>query len=131
MNDDHRPNPDALLAAIHRDESRSKRGKLKIFFGMAAGVGKTYAMLQAAHQRKRHRKREMRAKDELVVLRNLLAEIRRQANGVQNSGQRNQTVGLYVRRVDEIVLHKGSAAQQLPLLASHEKQQFSLVLRVV
>jgi len=52
MNDDHRPDPDALLAAIQRDESRSKRGKLKIFFGMAAGVGKTYAMLQAAHRRK-------------------------------------------------------------------------------
>lgn len=52
MNDDHRPNPDALLAAIRRDESRNKRGKLKVFFGMAAGVGKTYAMLQAAQGRK-------------------------------------------------------------------------------
>ncbi len=52
MTDDHRPDPDARLAAIRRDESRSKRGHLKIFFGMAAGVGKTYAMLQAAHQRK-------------------------------------------------------------------------------
>lgn len=52
MNDVYRPDPDALLAAIRRDESRNKRGKLKIFFGMAAGVGKTYGMLQAAHQRK-------------------------------------------------------------------------------
>ncbi len=52
MSEDHRPDPDALLAAIRRDESRRKRGKLKIFFGMAAGVGKTYAMLQAAQQRK-------------------------------------------------------------------------------
>lgn len=52
MNDDHRPDPDALLAAIRRDESRSKRGRLKVFLGMAAGVGKTYAMLQAAHERK-------------------------------------------------------------------------------
>ena len=47
--DDHRPDPDALLAAIQRDEVQQQRGKLKIFFGMAAGVGKTYAMLQAAH----------------------------------------------------------------------------------
>jgi two-component system, OmpR family, sensor histidine kinase KdpD len=48
--DEHRPDPDALLAAIHKDESRQRRGKLKIFLGMAAGVGKTYAMLEAARQ---------------------------------------------------------------------------------
>jgi two-component system sensor histidine kinase KdpD len=49
MNEDYRPDPDALLAALQRDES--KRGKLFIFLGMCPGVGKTYAMLQAAHQR--------------------------------------------------------------------------------
>ncbi len=48
-----RQNPDQLLRAIRNDtESKKKRGKLKIFFGYAAGVGKTYAMLQAAHQAK-------------------------------------------------------------------------------
>ncbi len=46
-----RPDPDALLAAINKQEARAQRGKLKIFFGMSAGVGKTYAMLQAARQR--------------------------------------------------------------------------------
>ncbi|MDX2138243.1 MAG: sensor histidine kinase KdpD [Chloroflexota bacterium] len=51
MTDDHRPDPDALLAAIQDQEARQGRGKLKIFFGMAAGVGKTYAMLDAAHAR--------------------------------------------------------------------------------
>lgn len=45
-----RPDPDLLLAALQKDEARQKRGKLKIFFGMAAGVGKTYAMLDAARQ---------------------------------------------------------------------------------
>jgi len=45
---DNRPDPDELLAAIIQDEEKSKRGKLKIFFGMCAGVGKTYTMLQAA-----------------------------------------------------------------------------------
>lgn len=45
-----RQNPDQLLRAIGNDISRKNRGKLKIFFGYAAGVGKTYAMLQAAHQ---------------------------------------------------------------------------------
>lgn len=47
-----RPDPDTLLAAIQRDENRQQRGNLKLFFGMAAGVGKTYAMLQAARERK-------------------------------------------------------------------------------
>jgi two-component system sensor histidine kinase KdpD len=44
-----RPNPDELLATLKAEESQSKKGKLKVFFGYAAGVGKTYAMLQAAH----------------------------------------------------------------------------------
>ena len=47
-----RQDPDQLLKAIRNDTSNQKRGKLKIFFGYAAGVGKTYAMLQAAHQAK-------------------------------------------------------------------------------
>jgi len=44
-----RPDPDAILARVKAEESH--RGKLKIFFGMAPGVGKTYAMLQEARQR--------------------------------------------------------------------------------
>jgi len=50
MNTEHRPDPDALLAAIKKEEIRQQKGRLKIFFGMAAGVGKTYTMLQAARQ---------------------------------------------------------------------------------
>jgi two-component system, OmpR family, sensor histidine kinase KdpD len=45
---DNRPDPDELLASLKLDEEKSKRGKLKIFFGMCAGVGKTYTMLQTA-----------------------------------------------------------------------------------
>src|SRR5512132_4686010 len=51
MKDPERPDPDALLAQMKRKEARSTRGKLKIFFGMSPGVGKTYAMLQAARQK--------------------------------------------------------------------------------
>ncbi|MBK7317801.1 sensor histidine kinase KdpD [Candidatus Villigracilis affinis] len=47
---EHRPDPDELLKNIQSEEPN--RGKLKIFLGYAAGVGKTYAMLEAAHQRK-------------------------------------------------------------------------------
>ena len=50
MTERDRPNPDALLAAIQRDEIRQQRGKLKVFLGMCAGVGKTYAMLEAARR---------------------------------------------------------------------------------
>ena len=49
-----RQNPDVLLKAINDESENSTRGRLKIFFGYAAGVGKTYAMLQAAHTAKEH-----------------------------------------------------------------------------
>lgn len=48
MNDDIRPSPESLLAAIHREEKERSKGHLKIFLGMAAGVGKTYSMLEEA-----------------------------------------------------------------------------------
>src|SRR6476660_1401627 len=51
MKDPERPDPDALLAHMKREEAKSSRSKLKIFFGMSPGVGKTYAMLQAARQK--------------------------------------------------------------------------------
>jgi len=44
-----RPDPDRLLEQIKEDEARARRGRLKIFFGASAGVGKTYSMLEAAH----------------------------------------------------------------------------------
>ncbi|MGB9429088.1 MAG: sensor histidine kinase KdpD, partial [Gammaproteobacteria bacterium] len=43
-----RPDPDGLLARMEHEARKAKRGRLKIFLGAAAGVGKTYAMLQAA-----------------------------------------------------------------------------------
>ncbi len=49
---DDRPNPDELLASLINEEEKSKKGKLKIFFGMCAGVGKTYNMLKAAQTEK-------------------------------------------------------------------------------
>src|SRR5580765_7750961 len=55
-----RPNPDALLAALQRDESRQQRGRLKVLLGMCPGVGKTYAMLEAA-------RREHAARRDVVI----------------------------------------------------------------
>lgn len=46
---DRRPNPDEILAKLKNKEEESRRGRLKIFFGACAGVGKTYTMLSEAH----------------------------------------------------------------------------------
>ena len=48
----YRPDPDVLLARVQGEERQKHRGKLKIFLGYIAGVGKTYEMLLAAHLRR-------------------------------------------------------------------------------
>jgi two-component system sensor histidine kinase KdpD len=60
VNEGERPNPDALLAAIQSAAAREKRGSLKVFLGMCPGVGKTYAMLEAA-------RRELAADVDVVI----------------------------------------------------------------
>ena len=48
-----RPDPDELLRRIRETEERERRAELEIVFGASAGVGKTYAMLVEAHERRR------------------------------------------------------------------------------
>src|SRR5580692_4308126 len=48
MAEGERRNPDELLVDVQRQAARARRGRLKIFFGASAGVGKTYSMLEAA-----------------------------------------------------------------------------------
>ena len=60
MNDAERPNPDALLASLRKEAARQRRGRLKVFLGMCPGVGKTYAMLEAA-------RRELAAGTDIVI----------------------------------------------------------------
>jgi two-component system sensor histidine kinase KdpD len=60
VSDGNRPNPDALLSSIQREESSKKRGRLKVFVGMCPGVGKTYALLEAAQ-------RELKAGRDVVI----------------------------------------------------------------
>ena len=50
---EERPSPEAMLARANAEEVAARRGRLKLFFGMAPGVGKTYAMLQGAQERRR------------------------------------------------------------------------------
>jgi two-component system sensor histidine kinase KdpD len=56
----NRPDPDALLSSIQREDTARKRGHLKVFFGMCPGVGKTYSMLEAAQ-------RELQAGHDVVI----------------------------------------------------------------
>ncbi|APW36235.1 two-component system sensor histidine kinase KdbD [Rhodoferax koreense] len=60
QNHDHRPDPDQLLEKLRGVEARAQRGRLRIYFGASAGVGKTYAMLSAAQ-------RAHQAGDDVVV----------------------------------------------------------------
>jgi two-component system sensor histidine kinase KdpD len=60
MMEPERPNPDKLLAALQKEEAGKKRGQLKVFLGMCPGVGKTYAMLEAAQ-------RELQAGRDVVI----------------------------------------------------------------
>ncbi|HLP77275.1 MAG TPA: two-component sensor histidine kinase, partial [Candidatus Paceibacterota bacterium] len=60
MSENDRPNPDSLLSSIQREESAGKRGRLKVFLGMCPGVGKTYAMLEAA-------RRELKSGRDIVI----------------------------------------------------------------
>ncbi|CEH34630.1 DUF4118 domain-containing protein [Romboutsia lituseburensis] len=48
-----RPDPKSLLAKVNTEEKKNKKGQLKIFFGYAAGVGKTYSMLESAQSLKK------------------------------------------------------------------------------
>ena len=53
MTDIQRPDPDALIAQLRAQEAQTQRGKLRIYFGANAGVGKTWAMLSAAQRERR------------------------------------------------------------------------------
>ena len=50
MSEARRPSPDEILSRVHAEAGRARRGRCRIFLGMAPGVGKTYAMLTAAQR---------------------------------------------------------------------------------
>jgi len=107
---DARPDPDALLARIQQDEASAKRGKLRIYFGASAGVGKTFAMLSAAQR--------------------LTAEGREVLVGVLETHGRSETAalldGLKVLKKKRLA-HRGQALEEFDLDAALA-QQPSLIL---
>jgi len=52
VSSEYRPDPDELLKGIKKAQHKTSRGKLKVFFGMSPGVGKTFSMLRAAQEKK-------------------------------------------------------------------------------
>ena len=55
-----RPTPEQLLAQLESEERRARRGRLKVFLGYAAGVGKSFQMLDEG------RRRHLRGEDVVV-----------------------------------------------------------------
>ena len=100
-----RPDPDALLAIAQRQEAKRTRGSLKIFFGAAAGVGKTYAMLSDA--------REKRADGVDVVV------------GIVETHGRSETAAL-VESLEvlppRIVSHRGTQVKEFDLDAARARK---------
>src|SRR6187399_619551 len=58
---ENRRDPERILAEIHREEQRQRRGRLKIFLGYASGVGKSAKMFEEG------RRRRQRGEDVVVV----------------------------------------------------------------
>lgn len=108
---ENRPDPDALLALAQAEEERERRGKLKVFFGGTAGVGKTYAMLEAA--------RELKARGVDVV-----------AGWVETHG-RKETEALLDgldRIPPRVVAHRGIALEEFDLDVAHARHPAVLLV---
>jgi two-component system sensor histidine kinase KdpD len=100
----NRPNPDELLGKLQREEEKRHRGRLKIFFGASAGVGKTYAMLLAARGR-------MQQGDDVVI-------------GIVETHGRSETAAL-LEDLEQLplasMLYRGHALQEFDLDAALQR----------
>ena len=106
-----RPAPQALLARLNAASARAARGKLKIFFGASAGVGKTYAMLADARQR-------LQAGEDVVV-------------GVVETHGRPDTIAMLEgmpRQVPLKISHRGMELQEFDLDAALRRRPVLLLL---
>jgi two-component system sensor histidine kinase KdpD len=107
---EQRPDPDQLLAKVKHEEAQARRGKLRIYFGSSAGVGKTYAMLVAA--------RKLRAEGRDVVL------------GVIETHGRSETAALLEDLEilpPKVMLHRGKQLTEFDLDGALQRRP-SLIL---
>lgn len=111
MNQDHCPDPDALVAQVRREDAQEKYGKLYILLGMCPGVGKTYAMLLLARQRQN---------DGLNVLVGVV-----ETHGLQETSALLENLTLLPRRT---IKHGGHVLEEFDLdTAIHQRPDLLLV----
>ena len=101
-----RPDPDQLLAHVQAEEARAKRGRLRIFFGASAGVGKTYAMLEAA--------RGMRASGKDVAVGYVEPHGRAETERLLEGLERIPTIGVHYRGIERQELDLDAALARHP-----------------
>ncbi len=106
-----RPDPDALLRRVSAEEAREKRAKLKIFFGFAPGVGKTYAMLESAQR--------LRAQGVDVVIGCV------ETHGRKETEERVAGLPVLPRRIVE---HRGTRLEELDLEAALARKPALLLI---
>lgn len=105
-----RPSSEELLEIIQREQKEMHNGKLKIFFGYAAGVGKTYAMLEAAHEAKKSGKDvvvgyvERHTRPDTLALLNGLEEIPNKEISYHGIALKEMDLDAVLERKPELVL---------------------------
>lgn len=135
MIEEQRPDPDELLASIHLEEEKEKKGKLKIFFGMCAGVGKTFAMLKAAHVEKSKGRDivigyiETHKRKETIDLTKGLEILPRLSLEYRNSSYEEVDVDSIVKRMPRIVLIDELAHTNIP--GSRHNKRYQDVLELL
>ena len=108
--EEKRPSSEELLEIIQKEQEESLTGKLKIFFGYAAGVGKTYAMLEAAHEAKNNGKDvvvgyvERHTRPDTLALLNGLEEIPNKEISYRGMTLKEMDLDAVLARKPELVL---------------------------
>jgi len=132
---DQRPDPDALLSVLDEQEMNESKGQLRIFLGMSAGVGKTYAMLRAAHQKLQEGVDvivgivETHGRAETVALTQGLPMIARKKLDYRGTALEEMDLEEILRRKPELVLVDELAHTNVP--GSRHEKRYQDVLEIL
>ncbi|MCX6646412.1 MAG: sensor histidine kinase KdpD [bacterium] len=130
-----RPNPDLLLKAIQRTEEKSDKGRLIVFLGMAAGVGKTFAMLNVAHELKARDidvvvgLAETHGRKETEMLMEGLEVIPRRAVPYRNVALEEMDLDVILKRHPQVVLIDEAAHSNAP--GSRHSKRWNDILEIL
>lgn len=132
---DERKNPEEYLKIIKEEESKQHKGKLRIFFGMVAGVGKTYQMLESAHAAKKDGHNiligyiETHGRKDTVKLCDGLEEIKRKEFSYRDTNVYETDIDEILQRRPEIVIIDELAHTNAP--GSRHKKRYQDVLEIL